>query len=284
MTNLVKMDLYRMFKSKAIWIILAIAMLMMLASAFMTHSDVVYYMNNPIALENLKISYKEVNWGVYIGSVSPDWCTGAKIPLGDLITVNIQSNILLMFLVVFTVTFVSEESRTGFIKNIAGYVQNRGMLVLSKMISVAVFAAMLLISACIVIMLGCKLFFGYIDFEGLNNFISFFGIELILHVAFGAVIICLVTVLKSPVASIMTGILLSAGILQIIDTIIGAFIGNMSLPRNFSIMYYTVSGNIKKMTIYNNFQGYIRALIIGFVFMVFSMGISMYITQKRDVE
>jgi hypothetical protein len=271
-----------MLRSKTTWIILIAAMLMMFASVFMTHSDVVYYTHNSAALANLKLTYNTVNWGIYIGSVSPSWCTGAKIPLGEIFTLTIQSKILLMFLVVFTVIFVNSESRTGFIKNIAGQVQNRGTLVLSKLIIVAAYSIILLISALIVIILSFQVFFGYVNFDGFGNLALYLGTQLLLHVAFGAVMICLITLVKSAVASMLIGILVSAGILQIVDTIIGALIN--SIKGHFSIMYYITSGNIAALAINSTSTSYIRALLVGLIFLIFASGISMVITQLRDVD
>lgn len=79
MLKVIKMDLFRMFKSKYTYIVLAAAMLMMFASVFMTQQDISYYQQTPSALETLRETGEEVNWGIYIGQVSPEWCTGAKI-------------------------------------------------------------------------------------------------------------------------------------------------------------------------------------------------------------
>ena len=66
MFNVLKMDLYRMAKSNATWIILLASMLMMFVSIFMTSQDIDYYNSNPIALENLQENGGEINWGIYI--------------------------------------------------------------------------------------------------------------------------------------------------------------------------------------------------------------------------
>lgn len=115
MLKVIKMDLFRMFKSKYTYIVLAAAMLMMFASVFMTQQDISYYQQTPSALETLRETGDEVNWGIYIGQVSPEWCTGAKIPLPELVSMNIQSKLLLMFLVAFIALFAGNEIRTGFI-------------------------------------------------------------------------------------------------------------------------------------------------------------------------
>lgn len=67
-------------------------MLMMFASVFMTQQDISYYQQTPSAMETLRETGDEVNWGIYIGQVSPEWCTGAKIPLPELSIMNYLSS------------------------------------------------------------------------------------------------------------------------------------------------------------------------------------------------
>ena len=141
---------------------------------------------------------------------------------------------------------------------------------------------MLLISALLIIILGSQVFFGYVNFDGFGNLVPYLGTQLLLHAAFGAVMICLIALIKSAVASMLIGILVSAGILEIVDTIIGAL--NHSVKGHFSIMYYITSGNIAALSVGSAAAEYIRALLIGLIFLICTNGISMAITQTRDVD
>ena len=125
MINVIKMDLYRMVKNKATWLIFLASMLMMFASIFMTSQDLAYYNSNPTALQDLQANGDEVNWGIYIGSVKPEWCTGTEVPLMELVAVNVKSKLLLMFLVVFVTYFAGSEGLNGFKYNalIAGFTE-----------------------------------------------------------------------------------------------------------------------------------------------------------------
>ena len=62
-----------------------------------------------------------------------------------------------MFLVVFIVLFAGNEYRTGFIKNIANQMRHRWELVIGKLLSTAVFVAVMLFMAVIAVMLGLPL-------------------------------------------------------------------------------------------------------------------------------
>ena len=220
MLKVIKMDLYRMFKSKYTYIVLAAAMLMMFASVFMTQQDISYYQQTPSAMETLRETGDEVNWGIYIGQVSPEWCTGAKIPLPELVSMNIQSKLLLMFLVAFIALFAGNEIRTGFIKNIAGQTRHRWEFVIGKLLSIAIFTAVLLVAAILAIMAGSVLFFGYVHIQEAGKFIGYLGMQYLLHIAYGSVILFLVYLFQNVVASLLTGILLAAGILQVVDALL----------------------------------------------------------------
>jgi hypothetical protein len=75
---------------------------------------------------------------------------------------------------------------------------------------------------------------------------------------------------------------LSAGILQIVDTIIGALFH--SVNGHFSIMYYITSGNIAALSVSSAAIDYFRALLVGLIFLICTSGISMAIIQTRDVD
>lgn len=271
MNNLIRMDFYRMRKNKTTWIILMFLILMMFASVYMSYSDIEYYKNNPSALENLRSSSEEVNWGIYIGSVSPKWCEDNEVPVDGLIKINIQSKIVLMFLVVFIVGFVSKENTSGFIKNIAGQVSNRGFILLSKMIIVGIYSLILLAVATVTIFLSSKILFGYVFVKNLGLLIKYILYQWILHVAYGSFMIFLITLLKNEIASLLIGILVSAGILQIVD----AFIKS----NKKSIMYFLNSGNIGRLSL-----GDCRPLLIAVVSMTIYMAISMYVINNRDIQ
>jgi len=284
MLNIIKMDTYRMTKSPVTWLILLAAMLMMIASIFMTSVDISYYEQNPEALEKLEASDVDVDWGIHIGSITPEWCTGIEIPLSELISVNIRSKLPLMLLVVFLVSFVNGDNRTGFVKNIAGHVDKRGKLIFAKIVPLAVYTVVLLLLVAFTITLSCKFFFGYINWDNWSSLIPFLGAQLLLHIGFAMVMVCLLTLIKSSVASLIIGILIASGLLQLVDTILIAVIPKLGAISGFSVMTYMTSGNVGKLMVDSTPDIYIRSLIVAILYIVVMTAISMFIVQKRDIE
>lgn len=283
MLNVLKMDLYRMIKSKAAWIILAASILMMVASVFMTGQDINYYNNNPLALENLE-NGGDVSWGIYIGSVNPKWCNGNIIPFMELFAVNIKSRMLLMFLTVFVVYFAGSEGRNSFMKNIVGQVKNRAFLVISKFITISIYTALMIIAAMFATMLGSQMFFGYASLAGISQGLYFLLIQILLHIGYGMFVLLLYYITRSSVATMLSGILIAAGILQFVDAILLAVFERLKSVTDFSILNYTTSGYVGVLPLNGDEIIFMRAAAVAVCAIVLMNIFSSIIIQKRDLR
>ena len=283
MFKVIKMDLFRMCKSKYTYIVLVASMLMMFASVFMTQQDIIYYQQIPSALAALQENGDEVNWGIYIGQVSPEWCNGAKIPLPELVSMNIQSKLLLMFLVAFIALFAGNEIRTGFIKNIAGQMRYRWELVIGKLLSISIFTVVLLLAAVLAIMAGSFFFFGYVHIQEVGKFIGYLGMQYLLHIAYGSVSLFLVYLFENVVASLLTGIFLAAGILQVIDALLRNIVPHLKKIADFSIMNYLSSGNVGILSMASGSALYRKALFIAVITWIVMGSLSGLLMQKKDI-
>lgn len=283
MLNVLKMDIYRMIKSKAAWIILAASILMMVASVFMTGQDINYYNNNPLALENLE-NGGDVSWGIYIGSVNPEWCNGNIIPFMELFSVNIKSRMLLMFLTVFVVYFAGSEGRNSFMKNIVGQVKNRAFLVISKFITISIYTALMIIAAMFATMLGSQMFFGYASLAGISQGLYFLLIQILLHIGYGMFVLLLYYITRSSVATMLSGILIAAGILQFVDAILLAVFERLKSVTDFSILNYTTSGYVGVLPLNGDEIIFMRAGAVAVCAIVLMNIFSSIIIQKRDLR
>ncbi len=272
MFNVLKIDLYRIVKSKAAWLILAASVLMMYASVFMTRQDINFYNNNPVALENLR-NGGDISWGIYIGSVNPKWCNGNVIPLMELLAANIKSRMLLMFLTVFIVYFAGSEGRNSFMKNIVGQVKNRAFLVMSKFIAISIYTVLMMIAAMLATMLGSRMFFGYVSLAGMSQGITFLLMQILLHIGYGMFVLLLYYITRSSVATMLSGILIAAGILQFLDALL-----------YLNILSYTTSGNVGVLPLNGNEAVYMRAGIVAVCAIVIMNLLSSIIIQKRDLK
>ena len=280
MSRAIKLELYRLRRNKYPWIILILSSLMIIGSVYMTKVDYHYYINDKAALENLKINFTQINWGIYVGSVIPDWLDLGYIPITELFMRNIQSKILLMFQTIFVVLFIGEEIRSKFLKNIIAAFPKNIDLILGKFIVIAVFTLFLFISNFLFMMLTFYLLEGYIVFTNLNYFLKYVLVEYLLYLSYSSLIMLLVYLIKNSAASLLIGILDASGILEIVDTIIHSSISNSG---SFSIMNYIVTGRIVLLSINSSGIMYLHSIIIAIIFLIISITGTYLLFRNKDV-
>lgn len=282
MFNFIKMDFYRMIKNRMMWVCLIATMVMMATSVLLTKSDIKYYEQNPKLLETVEEQMSGTeDWGVYIGSTLPEWCKGHSVITDTLIANNIQSKLLLIFLVVFFVGYITAETKSGFLQHIATTKQNRKNIIISKMIMALNFTILQFVLAVVSIVAVSYFAFGYLKIINLNKLIIFLIVEIFLQVAFSSFIIMLVTITRNRIISVFIGLLSSAGLLQVIDPIIQTI---TSKSGEFSIMPYSIVGNIGTVSINSTVGIFTRAIIVMVIAFAFFTFISIYVFEKRDVE
>lgn len=279
MSRAIKLELYRLRKNKYPWIILILSSLMIIGSVYMTKVDYHYYINDKAALENLKINFTQINWGIYVGSVIPDWLDLGYIPITELFMRNIQSKILLMFQTVFIVMYIGDELKSSFLKNINQVFPKKIELTLGKVAIICVYTLAIFITSFIIMSLSFYFMEGYLKFTEIGIFIKYILAEYLLYITYSIIIMFLAYLIRNSAVTLIIGLLESAGILQIIDTIFHQISGNLS----FSIMNYLISGNIVLLSIDSSNSIYLRVAILSIVYLVIMIILNTVILSKRDI-
>lgn len=279
MSRAIKLELYRLRRNKYPWIILILSSLMIIGSVYMTKVDYHYYINDKAALENLKINFTQINWGIYVGSVIPDWLDLGYIPITELFMRNIQSKILLMFQTVFIVMYIGDELKSSFLKNINQNFPKKIELILGKVIIICIYTFAIFITSFIIMSLSFYIMEGYLKFTDIGIFIKYILAEYLLYITYSIVIMFLAYLIRNSAVTLIIGLLESAGILQIIDTIIHQISGNLS----FSIMNYLISGNIVLLSIDSSVSIYLRVTLLSIIYLVIMIIMNTMILSKRDI-
>ena len=279
MSRAIKLELYRLRRNKYPWIILILSSLMIIGSVYMTKVDYHYYINDKAALENLKINFTQINWGIYVGSVIPDWLDLGYIPITELFMRNIQSKILLMFQTVFIVMYIGDELKSSFLKNINQVFPKKIELILGKVAIICVYTLAIFITNFIIMSLSFYFMEGYLKFTETGIFIKYILAEYLLYITYSIVIMFLAYLIRNSAVTLIIGLLESAGILQIFDTIIHQISGNFSS----SIMKYLISGNIVLLSINSSSSIYLRVAILSIVYLVIMIILNTVILSKRDI-
>ena len=279
MSRAIKLELYRLRRNKYPWIILILSSLMIIGSVYMTKVDYHYYINDKAALENLKINFTQINWGIYVGSVIPDWLDLGYIPITELFMRNIQSKILLMFQTVFIVMYIGDELKSSFLKNINQNFPKKIELILGKVIIICIYTFAIFITSFIIMSLSFYIMEGYLKFTEIGIFIKYILTEYLLYITYSIIIMFLAYLIRNSAVTLIIGLLESAGILQIIDTIFHQISGNLS----FSVMNYLISGNIVLLSIDSSDSIYLRVAILSIIYLVIMIILNTVILSKRDI-
>lgn len=279
MSRAIKLELYRLRRNKYPWIILILSSLMIIGSVYMTKVDYHYYINDKAALENLKINFTQINWGIYVGSVIPDWLDLGYIPITELFMRNIQSKILLMFQTVFIVMHIGDELKSSFLKNINQVFPKKIELTLGKVAIICVYTLAIFITNFIIMSLSFYFMEGYLKFTEIGIFIKYILTEYLLYITYSIIIMFLAYLIRNSAVTLIIGLLESAGILQIIDTIFHQISGNLS----FSIMNYLISGNIVLLSIDSSDSIYLRVTLLSIIYLIIMIILNTMILSKRDI-
>lgn len=279
MSRAIKLELYRLRRNKYPWIILILSSLMIIGSVYMTKVDYHYYINDKAALENLKINFTQINWGIYVGSVIPDWLDLGYIPITELFMRNIQSKILLMFQTVFIVMYIGDELKSSFLKNINQVFPKKLELTLGKVAIICVYTLAIFITSFIIMSLSFYFMEGYLKFTEIGIFIKYILTEYLLYITYSIIIMFLAYLIRNSAVTLIIGLLESAGILQIIDTIFHQISGNLS----FSIMNYLISGNIVLLSIDSSDSIYLRVTLLSIIYLIIMIILNTMILSKRDI-
>lgn len=279
MSRAIKLELYRLRRNKYPWIILILSSLMIIGSVYMTKVDYHYYINDKAALENLKINFTQINWGIYVGSVIPDWLDLGYIPITELFMRNIQSKILLMFQTVFIVMYIGDELKSSFLKNINQVFPKKIELTLGKVAIICVYTLAIFITSFIIMSLSFYFMEGYLKFTEIGIFIKYILTEYLLYITYSIIIMFLAYLIRNSAVTLIIGLLESAGILQIIDTIFHQISGNLS----FSIMNYLISGNIVLLSIDSSDSIYLRVTLLSIIYLIIMIILNTMILSKRDI-
>jgi len=306
--NMIKMDVYRMFRTKSMYVIWIILLASALLTSFLSKidydavnkewerqqavesqadtdgqaADVVNAQDieQQQAADSNKEQLSQQNTdNVNIGmSVELPTEPGKKVTVMDVFFSNAQGKFYALFLVIFAVMFATADIKSGYIKNIGGQVSQRGMLIVSRAVALALFTAIT--------------FAGIFVFQAAANMLAFkcnwkeiipyFLTELMLHYAFVLICMAIAVIIKNNVISMTLSVCLTMNIMSIVYALID-YVGNRVGLHNFNIYKYTVTGRMAMLPMNAGRDDVISSMCVAATFIVIMLSLSSYIFQKRDI-
>lgn len=247
MTKMIKMDLYRFFRSVSTWIILfAVA-----ALAFLS-----------VWLVRL----------VRITSIQP------YSNAGELLAAQINGGILMALCAVAVIIFVSAKYKNGFIKNIANQLSQRELLVLPEIIVSSVACALYFFTYSICTIAAGAVIFGntFITLSFLD-IIKLLIVQFVLHWSFCCLLLLFYMLTNSTTATMVIGLLISFKILNVIYALVERF-------AHFNIGQYMLDANIFQIGMASAKSVYTRTVIVGLIFLFVEIVLLCMVMRKKDIK
>ena len=312
MLNMIKMDVYRMFRTKSMYVIWIILLASALLTSFLSKKDydavnkeweqqqevesqadtdgqTVDVVNaQDIEEQQADDSNKEqlsqqntdnVNIGM---SVELPTEPGKKVTVMDVFFSNAQGKFYALFLVIFAVMFATADIKSGYIKNIGGQVSQRGMLIVSRAVALALFTAITFAGIFVFQAVANMLAFKCVMWGKWKEIIPYFLTELTLHYAFVLICMAIAVIIKNNVISMTLSVCLTMNIMSIVYAFIDYVVNRKGL-HNFSIYKYTVTGRMAMLPMNAGRDDVVSSICVAVIFIIIMLSLSSYIFQKRDI-
>ena len=281
MLNIIKMDLYRMLKTKSmyvIWIVLA-AILLITTSLCKTDYELSTEKDAMKQEQVTEPTVDNINVGMMVTLPTEP---GEKVTVYDIFFANSQGKLYALLLVIFTVLFSTADISSGYIKNIGGRVRNRGTLIFSRAIALAVFTVLTMAGAFLFQAAANGIVFGELEWGNTKAILSYFVTELALHYALVLICMAIAIILKNNVISMVIAVCLSMNVMTIVYGVINSAIQKIGI-QNFQIYKYTITGKLSLLPMNPSGNECLAAFGVAIVFIVMMISVSSVVFQKRDI-
>ena len=254
MLNMIRMELFRMFKTKSLYVIWTIFAVLMIVTTALTAGEMDAY-----SLEDRQQNYEyameeqesgQVNLGM---DVTPPTKPGEQVSVFDMFFANIKGKAVAVFMIIFTILYSTADVTSGFVKNIAGQVKNRGLIVCAKAVCLFLYTVLTMMLFFIVQAVANKLFFHEVILGDKRAFALYFLLQTILHFALLMIVMC-----------------------------IDRMLAKVGL-ENFHMINYTVSGKITLLGTEITSEMAVTSLLVGFAFVAAAVCLGSFVFKKRDI-
>lgn len=281
MLNMIKMDLYRMFRTKSMYIVWIVMAVVLLLTAFLSKMDYDSLgEEDTIQQEQLEEPTDEdINIGIMVMLPTEP---GEKVTVFDVFFGNSQGKFYALLLSIFAVMFSTADIASGYIKNIGGQVQKRGALIISRAIALAVFTVLTMTGAFLFQAVANGIVFGELEWGSPKAILSYFLTELVLHYALVLICMAIAVVLKNNVISMIIAVCLTMNVMSTIYGFVNSVIQKIGI-QNFQIYKYTITGQISLLPMNPSGNECLTAFVVAVAFIVVMMSVSSIVFQKRDI-
>lgn len=207
MLNVIRMELYRLYKNKSCYIILFMIAIMALVNVFYISKG----LNSSDGRGRLVIEPRQTwdlldlpNLPLGINYDSRLLVNGTNtVTAFDEASVLLSSSLVLLSTGVFAIIFVIGGTTSGFMKNIASCIKKRRYIILSDIVALSVFILMEFAVLLLVTELASLIFIKQLSHGISIEQLRYMGLQLLLYIAYSELVLFVVTALKNAPISII---------------------------------------------------------------------------------
>lgn len=308
MLNMIQMDVFRMFKTKSLYVIYIVMFVVIVLTTMLMGSMEADYDNTKESVTTEDNGSQSFMDGVADGmvevesdtdvpesveteeeettafgiQVNPPTENGVKATVYDLVFANIQAKVIAIFMAIFTVLFATADMSSGYIKNFAGQVKNRWKLVLSKAVALFFFTVLTMLLYVLMQTVSMPIGFGYLEWGNISEFLPYLGIQTLLHYGFVCVCMGFAIVFRNNLCSMTLSICICFGMANILYAYMDKVLAKIGI-KDFETVKYTISGRIARLPMNPTGNDAAKCALVVAMFVLVFVGISSYVFHKRDV-
>ena len=296
MFNAIRMDVYRLFKTKSTYIILVI----MLALSVMG-TGLMSVMTEMTGAERQQVQTEQMSdnadyageddqfnedtegaqsqLSVSVSEIDPDENDNSVLSFAMSDISGLQAG---LFIIIFTVLFSMADINSGFIKSIGGQVKGRGVLIVSKIAAIAIFTAIVIIADFLTELIAVNIFFDDAVVGSASEIVRLLSSQFVLNFALAILMMAIAIIIKNNVVSMIIGVCMCSGIFELIFMGINYLMDKIGFD-DFDINNILITGKIQNVTIGADAADIGYALLTAAIYIAVSVFAVYNVFKHRDI-
>lgn len=296
MFNAIRMDVYRLFKTKSTYIILVI----MLALSVMG-TGLMSVMTEMTGAERQQVHTEQMSdnadyageddqfnedtegaqsqLSVSVSEIDPDENDNSVLSFAMSDISGLQAG---LFIIIFTVLFSMADINSGFIKSIGGQVKGRGVLIVSKIAAIAIFTAIVIIADFLTELIAVNIFFDDAVVGSASEIVRLLSSQFVLNFALAVLMMAIAIIIKNNVVSMIIGVCMCTGIFELIFMGINYLMDKIGFS-DFDINNILITGKIQNVTIGVDAADIGYALLTAAIYIAVSVLAVYNVFKRRDI-
>ena len=296
MFNAIRMDVYRLFKTKSTYIILVI----MLAMSVMG-TGLMSVMTEMTGAERQQVQTEQMSdnadyageddqfnedtegaqsqLSVSVSEIDPDENDNSVLSFAMSDISGLQAG---LFIIIFTVLFSMADINSGFIKSIGCQVKGRGVLIVSKMAAIAIFTAIVIIADFLTELIAVNIFFDDAVVGSASEIVRLLSSQFVLNFALAILMMAIAIIIKNNVVSMIIGVCMCSGIFELIFMGINYLMDKIGFS-DFDINNILITGKIQNVTIGADAADIGYALLTAAIYIAVSVLAVYNVFKHRDI-